>query len=59
MSFVIHLPESAISSNLHGDLCNLGVQQKYGTFRYFSDISNPTDDIKISSNGYETEVFKI
>ena len=41
-SFVVHLLEPAINLCLYGDLCNLGVQYRYGRFRS-SDISNPTD----------------
>ena len=42
-SFVVHLLEPAINLCLYGDLCNLGVQYRYGRFWSSSDISNPTD----------------
>ena len=31
-SFVLHLLEPAINRCLYGDLCNLGVQYRYGRF---------------------------
>ena len=31
-SFVSHLPEKGINRCLYGDLCNLGVQYRYGRF---------------------------
>ena len=43
MSFVVHLLDPAINRCLYGDLCNLGVQYKYGRFWSSSYISGPTD----------------
>ena len=42
-SFIVHLLEPAINQCLYGDLCNLGVQHRYGRFWSSSNISSPTD----------------